>query len=217
MHTNRYNTNSGATIQRDRDSGSSSPISTSATSSFYNLQMYSTPTLHTHNAPINNTISPPLNNLYQNIQEISYHPDTPLARPLATPIYRSTPSPPNTLNSVHKNGITFVDPFHQANNITEQQKTQQIYPTNTQSRASSFVTQGEAVIQPLFATFGTESIFVTCPYCHHTAETDVEQVIGSEALLWACIIPLAGLLLKSKWDTRHRCKNCLNVIGIHYP
>jgi hypothetical protein len=73
------------------------------------------------------------------------------------------------------------------------------------------------VIQPIYATFGPESIFVTCPYCHHTDSTEIQQAIGSEALLWACIIPGFGLLRKSKWDTRHRCKNCLNVIGIYYP
>ena len=59
----------------------------------------------------------------------------------------------------------------------------------------------ETVIQPVYATFGTESIFVTCPYCHHTDSTEIEHTVGSEALLWACIIPCFGFCRKSKWDT----------------
>lgn len=214
----------------------------SPTSSFYNLQMYSTPSLYATTAPTPMISSHNIQsqqsqnssfNLYQSVQEVPYHP--PLDhRPY--PI-RSSPSPSMTstgssssgseLNKVHKNGITFVDPFSTPVSTTTNDKyyNQQQYHQRNHSNINSNIRNtttttrmiNEPVFQPIYATFGTESIFVTCPYCHNTDSTEIEHVIGSEAMIWACIIPFAGFLRKSKWDTRHRCKNCLNVIGTYYP
>lgn len=221
MHTNRYTNNNNTSNTMQRDSGSSSSASNY---SFYNLQMYSntgntssvstqsaqstpfTQSTHTQqNTPFTQTAAH--TNLYQNIQEVPYHHHAvePLDRRPPSPAIspRSSPNPPTIstpINTVHKNGITFIDPFQAQTQVNAQQQQQSLRQ-----------------LAPLYATFGPDPIFVTCPYCHHTAETEVQQAVGSEALLWACLIPFAGLLLKSKWDTRHKCKNCLNVIGIHYP
>ena len=243
--------------ERDRDTdgggfysghatGSPPANISSSTSSFYNLQMYSTPSLYATTitpaataAPFSATTqSPQPYNLYQSVQEVPYHP--PLDhRPYPV---RSTPSPSASngsssssgmeYNKVHKNGITFVDPFttpttndnyyHQNQQIQQQQQYNQRTVINRNNTASSLISNNvrvnsEPVFQPIYATFETESIFVTCPYCHNTDSTETELVIGSEALFWACIIPFAGFLRKSKRDIRHRCKNCLNVIGTYYP
>jgi hypothetical protein len=221
----------------------------SSTSSFYNLQMYSTPSLYTRTTPTVIPVSTnthyqsqsqqPLN-LYQNVQEVLYHPTLDHR---AYPV-RSSPSPSAAstgssssgieYNKVHKNGITFVDPFstpvssstndnyyHQQQQLYNQRNLSNINSirntTSSSSISNNVRTSSETVFQPIYATFGTESIFVTCPYCHSSESTEIEQVVGSKSFLWACIIPCAGFLRKSKWDTRHRCKNCLNVIGTYYP
>ena len=177
-------------------------------SSFYNLQMYSNPAL-------------PNFNLYQSVQEVPYHHQQPQVQVdrydvngIITNRHVTSPSPSQQVSSrqVHQNGITFSDPFAPSQGQTDYYSQNQ---TNSVSSSASRVI--EPVVQPIFATFGTESIFVTCPYCHHTDSTEVEEVIGSEALFWACIIPFFGFLKRSKWDVRHRCNNCLNVIGIYYP
>lgn len=255
--------------ERDRDSdgggfysghatGSPPTNISSSTPSYYNLQMYSTPSLYATattsavtTAPLSATThnyqspSPQPHNLYRNVQEVPYHPITD-HRPYQV---RSTPSPSASnrsssssgmeYNKVHKNGITFVDPFSApvstiTNDNHSQQQQQQYQQYNQKNQininpvinrnntASSLISNNvrinsEPLSQPLYATFGTESIFVTCPYCHNTDTTETERVVGSVAVLWACIIPFAGFLRKSKWDTRHRCKNCLNVIGTYYP
>lgn len=215
----------------------------SPASSYYNLQMYSTPSQYntlstnTNNSNSNyNQQQPQLQqaqnssfNLYQSLQEVFYHP------PLDHRSYpvRSTPSPSQSastgsssssgaeFNKVHKNGITFVDPFTPPTSTTKEHLNNNCINRNINNNNNTTVDHVrincEPVVQPIYATFGTESIFVTCPYCHNTDSTEIEQVIGSEAMLWACIIPFAGFLRKSKWDTRHRCKNCLNVIGTYYP
>ena len=195
--------------------------------SFYNLQMYSSPSLYTTNTqtppPVLSTPIQPHQKsagLYQNLHEVPYHnPSSSMHTPRsASPAgssssssasmnnYATRTAPPQKQSVIQKNGITFTDPFYSAN--------------DTHFRgvsSSSETTAPVTVLQPLYATFGPESIFITCPYCHHTDLTDVEKAIGSKSLLWACIIPCFGFLRSSKRDTRHRCKNCLNVIGIHYP
>lgn len=249
MNNSRQNNHSFHTSRdRDRDNdgggfyggptvGSPPTNISSPTTSFYNLQMYSTPSVYTAPSQSNSSY----NNLYQSVQEVPYHP------PVDHRTYpiRSTPSPSASTgsssssgleyNKVHKNGITFVDPFtppatthdayhHQHRSHHQQHAHQTQTQSNSISKNSSISKTNnnnrinfEPVVQPIYATFGTESIFVTCPYCHNTDSTEIEQAIGSEAILWACIIPFAGFLMKSKWDTRHRCKNCLNVIGVYYP
>lgn len=201
---------------------------------FYDLQMYS------------NTNSPspttnPQYNLYQNVQEVLYHQghlnssrsvnnfNTSNAAAAIHGQRQQQSSP--VLRQVEKGGITFVDPFtpsQYSSSPNSQPPQPSQYTSSNYSNSSNTVpsvpimtqkvhVSTEIVLEPVYATFGTESIFVTCPYCHHTESTDIEQAIGSEALLWACIIPCFGFLRRSKWDTRHRCKNCLNVIGTHYP
>lgn len=245
FHTNRdrdRDTDGGGFYSGTTSVGSPPTNISSPTTSFYNLQMYSTPSLYTTpSQPQVSQSTSPYNNLYQSVQEVPYHPPVdqrayPIrSTPIPTASTGSSSSSGMEYNKVHKNGITFVDPFtppmtaqdayhHQQHQSRHQQHTHQTHThSNTISKTSSISKPSnnrinfEPVVQPIYATFGTESIFVTCPYCHNTDSTDVEQAIGSEAILWACIIPFAGFFIKSKWDTRHRCKNCLNVIGVYYP
>lgn len=237
MNTSWNHSNSSFHSEREKDRdtdgggyhngnilGSSPGNNSAQTSSFYNLQMYSTPRLYNTApaAPMHTYSKQPQSasfNLYRNVQEVLYHPS--VDHGMHHQPVRSTPSPSassstefNNNNIVHKNGITFVDPFSTSttNSMHNHNNNSNTMNVNTSNRINS-----ETIIQPIYTTFGTESIFVTCPYCHNTDSTDIEQVIGSEALFWACIIPFAGFLLKSKRDTRHRCKNCLNVIGTYYP
>ena len=236
-HVNGYYNNNNNTEDLDRSSNNGSingSISSGGYSSpppsssyFYDLQMYS------------NTNVPPANNvnvnsqLYQNVREVPYHQghvNSHAHNNMNVYAHRQqTSSSSGSVRQVDKDGITFVDPFapssqylsslnspplrYTSNNSSSYTNTNSVPPSTPQKLHIS----SETVIQPVYATFGYESIFVTCPYCHYTDSTDIEQVIGGEALLWACIIPCFGFLRKSKWNTRHRCKNCLNVIGIHYP
>lgn len=186
---------------------------------FYDLQMYS-------NANTANTANTGPGNpqLYQNVREVSYHHghgnnvnNGHVNNHLHA--LRHTPSP---VRQVEKGGITFVDPFTPSQYSSSPPQytsntSNATYANPSPSNPQKIHVSTETVIQPVYATFGTESIFVTCPYCHHTDSTEVELAVGSEALLWACIIPCFGFCRKSKWDTRHRCQNCLNVIGTHYP
>lgn len=170
--------------------GGSNPSPSSSSSSFYNMQMYSPPSLYTNARSVSPSSSPIAHNgsgLYQNIHEVSYHPAP----------------------QVQKNGIVFTDPFAASNPNFDS--------VSTSRSSTRSYEQASPVTQPLYATFGTDPMFVTCPYCHHTELTEVERAIGSKSLLWACIVPCFGFLFSSQWDTRHRCKNCLNVIGIHFP
>ena len=201
---------------------------------FYDLQMYSNtnpspppPTSHSHP------------NLYQNAQEVHYHQGQVGNRRGASnnsnrvpapinnlPGNRQQSSPVGSLRKVEAGGVTFIDPFAPSQyssspNSPPPQNCSNHYTSsntpNSPAAAQKVHVSSETVLEPVYATFGTEPIFVTCPYCHHTESTEIEQVIGTDALLWACIIPCFGFLRKSKWDTRHSCQNCLNVIGTHYP
>lgn len=234
-HTSGYYSN---TEEQDRSSTNSGSISVggggnssgSTTSGgygspppsgyFYDLQMYS-------NANTINTGGAGNPQLYQNVREVSYHHGhgnniSGHGNNAVTQLHalRHTPSP---VRQVEKGGITFVDPFTPSQysssppQYTSNTSNTSTYANPSPSNPQKVHVSTETVIQPVYATFGTESIFVTCPYCHHTDSTEIEQTVGSEALLWACIIPCFGFCRKSKWDTRHRCQNCLNVIGTHYP
>lgn len=166
---------------------------------FYNLQMYHDTGVQSNitNLANNNSTAPATamstvslpQNPYQSVQEVPYHFTE----------YTATVSNSRFINSNNSTPTTSIP-------ISP-------HPPNPQPQ----IIPSGPVLQPIYATFGPESIFVTCPYCQHTESTEIEQKIGSDALLWACIIPGFGFLRRSKWETRHRCKNCLNVIGIHYP
>ena len=217
-------------------------------SSFYNLQMYSNPSLksQTHSqtqsqtqSQTHSSLSISSVNMYQNLQEVPYHPSPPVSRSTSPDL--SYPNPPTShfhntpttssssstsdveYRQVQKNGIIFVDPFSPplasgsgAGYLTDSYN--HCSTSNIQiPQSNRTISNTEPVVQPIYATFGPESIFVTCPFCHFTDSTEVERVIGSKAMSLACFIPLVAFFKKSKWDTRHRCKNCLNVIGVHYP
>lgn len=181
--------------------------------------------------------------IYQNLQEVPYHRphnNYTIAQPHVDLRQSANYSPPSSVSNngsfisqkstnlnisgnnrhVRKGSIVFVNPFTsipsssnevaEVNHINSHNHNHNIYaPVDNSSDSIHY--------QPIYATFGKESVFVTCPYCHYTDDSDLEPVIGSTSLLWACIIPGLGFLLKSKRDIRHRCKNCLNVIGTHFP
>lgn len=166
-------------------------------SNFYNLQMYQDTdafAFPSHQAQPTDYAN---FNLYQSVQEVPYHSSSRIYSEV------NSDSRNNSVRSLCDRHSTSASTSASANHFT----------TLTTSTVSPY----QPVLNPIYATFGTESIFVTCPYCHHNDTTEVDLAFGSDALLWACIIPFFGFLRKSKWETRHRCKNCLNVIGIHYP
>ena len=210
--------------------------------SFYNLQMYSnsSSSIGSFSQPQSNFQQPQGSQiLYQNLHEVPYHHshyNHTTSQPLVNLRQSANYSPPSPVSSnvsfasqkstnldqtgnnrhVRKGSIVFVNPFtsispssNEAAEVNNGYGHNHNHPVENSSNSIHY--------QPIYATFGKESVFVTCPYCHYTDDSDLEPVIGSTSLLWACIIPCLGFLLKSKRDIRHRCKNCLNVIGTHFP
>lgn len=178
---------------------SSTSIRSAPTSSFYTLKMYEASTESHSGAACSKTTTG-----YFTPQEVHYHPTDGSAGSSA--------------------GITFTNPFvpsepndacprsYSSSSVNGCSSPVLLQSTNV----SNNIANSGATFQPLYATFGAEPVFVSCPYCQHTDETITEPVIGMRSVLCCIILPIFGLLFKSKWDTRHKCKCCLNVIGVHY-
>jgi len=138
--------------------------------------------------------------VYQQVSNVPYTSTSP--RGVASPR-----SPAGT-GSVTINDIVFTNPFPSGACASPQAHSQAHVPD---SRSNN------ALICPVYAYFGREPVFVTCPYCHNTDETRTELFIGVSSILRCFMIPIIGLFVKSARDTRHYCRNCLNIIAIHKP
>lgn len=176
--------------------GSSSSIHSAPTASFYTMKMYETPVESSASASsAGSRYLPP--------REVPYHHSPPGTIPEASSAGSAT-------------GITFTNPFAPVEVRPVLQPQPQSQPQTSNTNISNQVANSGATFQPLYATFGPSPVFVSCPYCQHTDETIAEPAIGIRSVLCCMALPVFGLLFKSKWDTRHKCKCCMNVIGTHY-
>jgi hypothetical protein len=189
---------------------STSSIHSAPTASFYTMKMYETP-VETNRSATNEA-----NSRYLPPREIPYHHSS-----------LSKESAPAANGS--SAGITFTNPFVPSESPPRsagasppvQPVIQTITPSPLLPAANSTAVSNQAAnsgssFQPLYATFGRAPVFVSCPYCQHTDETIAEPAIGMRSVLCCIALPVFGFLFKSKWDTKHKCKCCLNVIGTHY-
>lgn len=195
---------------------SSKTISSSAahSGSFYTMKMYETPSQSQASINSGSRYLPPQEIPYHNPQmntnnqqqqpliNRNIHSNSPISSSEIPTNYNITDSSKGSAA-----GIVFTNPFTSSPPPTQAPSLNNVSNSNINS-AGTF--------QPLYATFGPEPVFVSCPYCQHTDETQVEPATGISSLLCCLILPVFGLFLKSKKDTRHRCKCCFNVIGVHY-
>ena len=118
------------------------------------------------------------------------------------------------------NDVVFTNPFHNGNSsINQQQVHYHPHPHHSSTPVLPAVqvpSEGTSV-PVLYAYFGREPVFVTCPYCRHIDETRIESVIGIASILHCFALPIIGLFLGRARDIRHYCRNCLNVIATYHP
>lgn len=190
--------------------GSNTSIHSAPTSSFYTMKMYETPATD----PVANSSTPVSASRYLPPREVPYHllqghGDQETGGSAAGISFTNPFAGSSSANSNSSSNST-PPPVHQAYQQQQQQQAQ------SSTKISNTVANSGATFQPLYATFGPAPVFVSCPYCQHTDETITEPAIGVRSVLCCFMVPVFGLLFKSKWDTRHKCKCCLNVIGTHY-
>ncbi len=176
----------------------------SAPTAFYTMKMYETPVEPSNRGtrPTSTSTSSSPSARYLQPQEIPYH-----HQQISSPSPQPTTKEPGAAGSAAD--IIFTNPFLPPTS-----------PSPTTSAATNISNQhantAGTAFQPLYATFGMAPVFVSCPYCQHTDETIAVPAVGAQSILCCMVLPVVGLFFKSKWDTRHQCKCCHNIIGTHY-